>query len=714
MQRYLLTFIFMLFFSLPVFSEKITTIPRTKDPPAIDGVIDEEAWRSALKFSGFKTYQPDFDKDPSYKTEAYMTYDSENIYFALRCFDSESEKIKAAVSKRDAIFQDDYVGIVLDTFNDMQSGFGFLMNPFGIQGDGIMDINGNLIESHDMVWYSKGQIDEKGFSVECRIPLKSIRFPSSKTVTMRVIFFRSLTRLSEQSSFPPLSPEGGFLIQAQAVQVSDLKYKRVIEVLPAVTHSSRFAHSEGELKSEESETEVSLTGKIGLTSDLTLDAAYNPDFSQVESDAGQIDINLRYDLFFSEKRPFFLEGNELFDFAGNVENAPLIAVVHTRRIISPFFGLKLTGKIGQKNTLAALFARDNLQNDEVDKHPDFAIFRNKYALKEDSYVGGFYAGKEYGNGFNRVIGMDGRFRLSKTSLASFHLFGAYTRDQKSEGTNKDHALALNYSYNTRKWMVDLGYQDISQDFQVDTGFLMRTGIRRLTAVAMYQIRPKSKFFQRIEPLYWSFHLYDTFDELFETFNLVALRFHLPRSTMIRFNAFFGNEVYAGERFNVRGGDFEARSQITKQLFLYVFIRQMESIYYDPDDPYQGYGNRSLVSIDYQPLEKLSFSLSATYNDFFRKSDKTKIYDYAILRSRNTYQVNKYLFLRAIFEYNFYYDRLTTDALISFTYIPGTVLHVGYGSAFQKLQWDGRDYVRNDRFLETNRGFFFKVSYLWRF
>jgi hypothetical protein len=148
--------------------------------------------------------------------------------------------------------------------------------------------------------------------------------------------------------------------------------------------------------------------------------------------------------------------------------------------------------------------------------------------------------------------------------------------------------------------------------------------------------------------------------------------------------------------------------------LYVFIRQMESIYYDPDDPYQGYGNRSLVSIDYQPLEKLSFSLSATYNDFFRKSDKTKIYDYTILRSRNTYQVNKYLFLRAIFEYNFYYDRLTTDALISFTYIPGTVIHVGYGSAFQKLEWDGRDYVRNDRFLETERGFFFKLSYLWRF
>ena len=125
------------------------------------------------------------------------------------------------------------------------------------------------------------------------------------------------------------------------------------------------------------------------------------------------------------------------------------------------------------------------------------------------------------------------------------------------------------------------------------------------------------------------------------------------------------------------------------------------------------GNRISGVVQYQPLEKLNFSLSLSYVDFYRDSDKALTYDYAIFRSRNTFQLNKYLFLRAIFEYNDFQKRLTADALISFTYIPGTVFHAGYGSAFEKLKWDGREYRDSNIFLETKRGLFFKVSYLWR-
>lgn len=117
---------------------------------------------------------------------------------------------------------------------------------------------------------------------------------------------------------------------------------------------------------------------------------------------------------------------------------------------------------------------------------------------------------------------------------------------------------------------------------------------------------------------------------------------------------------------------------------------------------------------YQPVDKLDFSLSLNYVDFFRRTGGEKIYDYTIVRSRNTFQVNKYLFLRGIVEYNFYRKRLTADALVSFTYIPGTVFYVGYGSAFERLEWNNNAYVTSDRFLETKRGLFFKISYLWRF
>lgn len=701
--------------SAALYAEEIPLIPKTATPPVIDGKLDDAAWKNALKFEDFKTIQPDYGKTPSQKTVGYITHDVHNIYFAVRCFDKEPKKIKASVSARDAMFQDDYTGISLDPFNTMQEGFVFLSNPLGIQGDGMMNSEGNMEGSYDMVWFSKGLIDEKGYAVECRIPLKSIRFPKGDTITMRIAVYRQMVRNSELASSPPMRADKGSLIkQSRQVKISGLKYKRVIELLPAVTHSTRQSHQNGRMQTDEKQTDISLTGKVGLTSDLVLDAAYNPDFSQVESDAGQIDVNLRYALFFPEKRPFFLEGNELFQFSGNVEEGPLIAMVHTRRIINPIFGFKLSGKMGRKNTLAALYAKDDLPGDSIDEHPDFTIVRYKFALKDDSYVGGFFTSKNYGRGYNRVIGSDGRYRIAQTSLISYHVFGSFTQRSSSDVSENGHALGVDYNYGNRSFILDLGYQDISKDFQVDTGFVTRTGLRRLSAFAMYRFYPKSKFFQRIEPFYWSFHLYDTGDKMMETFNLVTLRFWLPGRSQFRFDAILANEVFAGERFKTSGYGIQGNTQFTKHLFFSLFFRHTGSIYYDPEEPFQGFGNRAGSSIMFQPQEKLNFVLSLNYVDFTRESDRVKLYDYTIIRSRNTFQVNKYLFLRAIFEYNTFHDRLTMDTLVSFTYIPGTVMYVGYGSAYEKLEWTGQYYAENDRFLQTKRGFFFKVSYLWRF
>ena len=698
-----------------LYGEDTLVVPRTENPPHIDGIIEEAAWSEALRFDNFKTLNPDYGKEPTQKTVAYMTYDSENIYFAIRCFDTEPKKIKSSVSSRDAMFQDDYVAVMLDTFGTMQEAFGFFLNPLGIQGDGMINADGNAEATFDMVWYSKGQIDEEGFSVEFQVPLQSIRFPSGKVLPMRVAFFRKITRSSETIGSPPMYADKGSIIkQSQLISVSGLQYKRVYEFIPALTHSQRQSHEAGDMKTDEKQTDFSLTGKVGITSDLTLDATYNPDFSQVESDAGQIDINLRYALFFSEKRPFFLEGNELFQFAGNVEDGPLAMVVHTRTIVDPRFGFKLSGKLGRKNTIAAIYANDDLPDDPVDEHPDFMIARYKFSLKEDSYIGGFYTGKEYGRGFNRVIGSDGRFRLSGKSMASYHIFGSFSENEGGGGANNGHALGVNYVYGTRELVLDLGYQDISEDFRIDTGFITRTGLRRLSAFAMYRIYPKSEFIQRIEPFYWSFHLYDTKDKMFETVNLFTLRFWLPGNTQVRFDGLLANEVFAGQRFGRSGFGIQGTSQITKQLYMSLFFRNTGSVFYDPQNPFQGYGNRLGSALQFQPIEKLRFVLSLSYVDFFRKSDREKLYDYTILRSLNTFQVNKYLFLRAIVEYNSFRDRLTADLLASFTYIPGTVFYIGYGSALEKLEWTGQDYIGSDNFMETQRGFFFKVSYLWRF
>jgi Domain of unknown function (DUF5916) len=700
--------------ALSLFALEPLVASRASVAPVIDGKLDENAWETALKFTDFKTYKPDYGKEPSQKTESFFLYDAENFYFAFRCYDTDPGLIKANVSKRDDMFEDDCIALCLDTFSDAQNAYLFFVNPLGIQGDGLMNSIGNMQADMDLVWYSKGRIDDQGYSVECRIPLQSIRFASRETVVMGMAFVRQIVRASENSSFPALFPDKGSLIsQLQPVSISGLKYNRVVEILPALTHSDHSLMNDGRLQRDLRQTDFSLTAKVGLTSDLTSDATYNPDFSQVESDAGQVDFNVRYSLYYPEKRPFFMEGLEYFQVAGNPEESPLRAIVYTRTIINPILGFKATGKLGTKDTIASIYAHDDLPGDPVDRYPDFGIVRFRHSLKDDSFIGGFYTSRFQGGGFNQVAGTDGRFRLTGASVAEYHFFGSFTRSPGEQSTVNGHAAGLYYNYGTRSVYAEVGLQDISKYFQVDSGFVTRTGISRLAPLFMYKFYPKSGFFQRIEPFYWGEHIYDKFYNTFETYNVFVLRFWLPRSSMFRVDGLLGNEVYVGQKFNRDSYRFMFQTQLTKHLYLEGMFRRGGMIFYDPSDPYQGYGNQAQAYAGYQPTDKLSFGLSYTYVGFYRKSDRQKVYDYGIIRSRNTFQVNKYLFVRAIFEYNTFYRRLTTDGLISFTYIPGTVFHIGYGSAYEKLEWTGSELVESPHFLETQRGFFFKVSYLWR-
>ncbi len=714
-------FVFILLFfigRLEADQKEAIKIPLIDTPPQIDGKPDDPVWATAACFQDLITFKPDYGKPASEKTILYLCSDRENFYFAAQCFQQNPSEIKASMTKRDNMFGDDWISICLDTFSDMQSSYAFLINPLGVQGDGMTDNDGNLDESHDLVWFSKGVIDDKGYTVEARIPFKSLRFPVNKEVKMGMWLVRNIVRTSENASFPAMSPnQGATLSQMQPILVSDMKYKRVVELLPALTHSRSNTREEGVWGVEDRQTEISLTGKLGLTPTLVLDAAYNPDFSQVETDAGQVDINLRYALYYQEKRPFFLEGLEEFRFAGNTEDAPLYSIVHTRTIMDPLVGLKLIGKLGRKNSIATILAVDEPLGENGSKadRATFGILRFRHAYKNDSYLGGFYTGRDESEGYNRVAGFDGRWRLSGLALAEFHLLGSMTKRPGEGDTQWGHALGVRYQYGSREFITDLGIQDVSRDFQVDTGFLNRQGLTRLGALALFRFYPKSEFFQRIEPFYWSQHILDKESNLFETLNLFTFRIWMPRSSTFRLDVFLGNEVFAGKRFGRNGIGFQTESQLTKHLYLYLYYRRMGGIYYDPGNPFPGRTDRAFVTLQYQPLEKFAATLELTYSDFFRKSDSHKEYDYTILYSRSTYQVNKYLFFRGIAEYNFYYKKLFLDVLASFTYIPGTVVHIGYGTVLEKNRRDSTlaEYVPADRFRQIHRAFFFKVSYLWR-
>src|SRR5512137_1252145 len=221
---------------------------RVSVPPVIDGRLDDPAWKDAPSVSGFKTFIPDFDREPGQPTTAWMAYDAENLYFAFKCFDREPDKIKAAVANRDTIRADDFICINLDSFNDQQSLYAFYVNPLGIQTDsrfasGVEDF------SVDFVWTSAGRLDPDGYSVELAVPFKSIRYAGSKRVEMSIFFERRISRRSEHSSYPALDPARGyfFLTQMMPLELEGIKRYTLLEVLPAYTYRDGAERFDGVL-----------------------------------------------------------------------------------------------------------------------------------------------------------------------------------------------------------------------------------------------------------------------------------------------------------------------------------------------------------------------------------------------------------------------------------------------------------------------------------
>lgn len=706
----------LLFYSFSHAGEKLNPT-RMITPPTIDGKLDEIEWKNVLSISTFKTFSPDFGKDASQKTITYAGYDSQNLYFAFRCFDTEQDKIKTSINSRDNIRSDDWVCINLDSFNDQQSLYAFYVNPNGIQTDSRYAANKEDF-SADFIWYSAGQILSDGYSIEISIPLKSIRYADKDTVIMSIFFERYVSRILEHSSYPELDPELGmaFLVQMKQLQYTGLEQYSLLEILPAFTYSQKYARVKNEMKKNESKGEVSLTAKHGITSDLILDATYNPDFSQIESDAGQVDVNLRYSLFYSEKRPFFLEGSEIFNIAGvaTSEVDPLGTLVHTRTIVNPLIGVKLSGKIGSKNTLATLYSVDELPNDTKGKNAIFPILRYKRTLFDDSYIGAIYTGRETNVSYNRVAGIDGIYRLKQSSTLEYNLIFSNSKFSTDNDSRNGSVVTVNYTSDTRDLTYNFAIKNITENFFIETGYLTRSGILSITGLIKPKLFPPNSFISRIDLEAFSAQTNDKHSEMWETFNHASAQVYMFGSLVAKVKLIYATEIYLKQKFNTGGFAVSFGGQITKLIATSVTYRKMKSIYYS-SSPYQGYSNRVNAILIFRPTQNLESYTSAVYTDFYKNSNDELVYDYPIFRERLTYQLNKYLFLRGVLEFNKFKKQLLTDFLVSFTYVPGTVMHLGYGSIYNQTEWDEpkNRYITSNEFNETQRGFFFKMSYLWR-
>ncbi len=282
----------------------------------------------------WKSYNPNRGDDMPdvYKTDVRITYDDRNIYFAFHCFDNEPDKIRTNVAKRDAAFSDDWIAISLDSAGTGQAAYHLFSNPSASQMDALnTSASGEQFDA-DMVWFSGAKTTADGYVVEVQIPLQTLRFSGGDEVNMNLVFFRKVSRIGYSYAWPEMLPGQWVFDRPSRLIFSNLKPRRLVEVLPSVTYGiNQQRETSSSWSSADDKYNFGASGKIGITSGITFDGTINPDFSQVESDAFQVQVNQRFPVFFSEKRPFFMEGMGLFNIAGTGGDGNMRTAVHTRQ-----------------------------------------------------------------------------------------------------------------------------------------------------------------------------------------------------------------------------------------------------------------------------------------------------------------------------------------------------------------------------------------------
>ena len=732
-NKYCLTIIVIIAFAIISYAQdkppqdiKILKPVRADIPPVLDGDLDDEVWKSGPIIDDiFISYDPVDGEVLPQRTAVYMAFDLDNLYFAFYCYDTEPNKIKTSVTRRDNLWHDDWVGFSLDATNSRQSAYDLFVNPNGMQAD-IHRTASSQDSYTDWVWYSGGKVVDNGYIIEMRIPLKNIRFASGKNVEMGILFWRRISRLGMSGAWPEIKIGEGVFKSMAKVVYSELDAQLKLEVLPSVTYSGYWNRlSPEEWSSADSRLDFGLSGTYGITSKITADFTVNPDFSQVESDQFQVLVNQRYELFYSEKRPFFMEAGNIFNVAATWGDSWMRTPVHTRRIVDPAWGARLTGELGN-NTFALLAAGDEWPGKGLTPYAgmnaNYMIGRSKFSLGGDNYIGLLYSGREFGDQYNRVIGADCYFRLGDGHQLQGHYFYSFTDRADDNGSIEGKEFNIVYNYFDKPIGIKFQVEHFDDDFEMDTAYYLRKGITRYIAYigpVFYPNPDKVEWIKSITPVVFGTYLHDHTTDMDDTFLLAGVRGSFTKQGYVALEYRHFTESYSGELFDQDYFYGYRSAQLTNWLHLQASVRFGDRVYYDPNLPLFGYGLSTSFDFTIQPDDNLTQDFSYTYTDFIKHSNDEEVYDYNIFISRTTYQINKYLFIRAIFQYDSYLDLLLTDLLASFTLIPGTVIHVGYGSIHQELEWWHNEWLQEDtthlaQFYQTRQSLFFKASYLFQF
>jgi Domain of unknown function (DUF5916) len=723
------------------------------------------------KVTGFSQRDPHDGEPVSERTEAYLGYDTKNLYVVFVCFDQRG-KVRAHAARREDVGEDDTVEVMLDTFHDRRRAYAFQVNPVGVQWDAIWsetpheEVGGNFDTSFDTLWYSQGRLTPEGYVAWIAIPFKSLRFPATKQQSWGLILYRGIVRENEDSFWPQVSHrfEGRLAQAATLTGLEGISPGRNLQFIPYGLVNSFHDIDARDPNDPHYENRAiggtfGLDSKIILNDSLVLDLTANPDFSQVESEDPQVTVNQRFAVYFPEKRPFFIENADYL-------RTP-IDLFFTRQIVNPSYGARLTGKLGPYS-IGVLTADDRAPGLVVAPSDPLAGSRRYFTIArvsrdifKQSSIGAIYTDEEYpaAGGFNRIGGIDSRIKLAPSWSATLQSVVSSTLNPG--GTYQaGPASFVDTTYSGVHTSYEATYKDISPGFKSLPGFVNRVDIRDVFNEFDYRFRPQhgplvswgpsmrtdwvwahdgtrldlltdpSLGFRFKGQSFLTLYPYTDFHEQLRPVDFPALPtnrdYHEHNSSIVWGTSYLRWLTFQGFYSWGDGVNFIPPNASTPAECPGPTVSLAQFC-----TPFLARSDSASTGISLRPLSALRIDNVYLFSRLRDRDTGAGIFNNHIIRTKWNWQFNRELSVRVILQYtatlaNSSFTSVPTtkqfngDFLITYLVHPGTAIYVGYNSDFQnidpQLAFDPNAGLRRtqDRLMNDGRLFFVKVSYLFRF
>ena len=707
------------------------TLERVSEPPKLEDFLTADPPPGVREVSDFRQREPGDGVPASGPTMAYLAYDDANLYVVFVCKDDEA-LVRASLTKREEISGDDGVAVYLDTFHDRKRAYLFEANPLGVQADGIVTEGQDDDYSFDAVWESDGRRTADGYVVRIAIPFRSLRFRRAPQQTWGIALGRYIRRNNEESYWPYLTKRlAGLVPQFAALEgLRDISPGRNVQAIPyGAFTGARFLDTDVPAFREQRDQRVGVDVKAVLRDAVTFDGTVNPDFSQVESDEPQVTINERFEVFFPEKRPFFIENAGYFQTPVNL--------FFSRRVAEPGIGLRATGKVGR--WAVGTIGIDDRASEEgpLADRAGIGVLRVQREIGRESAVGALVSERAQGGGSNRVASADTRLKLSKTWVLTSQLVATESRaatGTRSSGTGVYAELlrdGRNLDYAAR-------YLDLGSAFDAELGYVPRVGIRQFEQELETVWRPRGAVV-KVGPTFAASLDWDRAGVLLDRSLKASWEVKLVGETKLEAQHERAFELFDDLPFDTRATKLSFETEWLKWLAVSASYKQGTDVNHKPPRgmaPFLAAAAKGELTFTLRPMPQLRLDHTWLYSRLTTRDGAsptggppTRVFTDRILREKLNYQFNRALSLRTILDYSAV-DRDSTlsrveperrwavDALLTYLVNPGTALYVGYRDGYENLAilpGDPPALYRTDApETSTGRQLFVKMSYLLQF